>query len=465
MPSMDRSERISFYQAWLCEAIRLRESQWGPRDDSKARRLAQHELSPLAKVVRRAQELSQSSGLTTTIEKLSHAGWGAILLMVILASATGGSLALAALGNTTQPVNLVWALLTLLGFNTFSLLLWGVMLLSPTASGGRFAQLWPWLTRKLARGPEMGLAVQAWWSVWRQAHATRWILSAGTHLIWLNILLAAALVMLFTLSTRQYDFVWETTVLSSDFFVQTIGWLSVIPHWFGFAIPDSESIRMSGSVSANNTETLRHLWSEWLLGCLVVYGILPRVLLGLLSGLIVMHRRSRINPDLSAPYYEAIIKKMSPNELEPEGRKPDDPPEDRNSHVDHIWTTKNILIAIELDPKDSWPPLGIGDVVSCAEPVDSRGSRQQTLSNMMRVRPSNLILACDARHSPDRGTLRLIKDLSELSKRTLLWLRHSQASNAHTEAWLTQLRSTPEIELKIHDDVASVMQWLERHHD
>lgn len=465
MPSKDTPERISFYQAWLCEAIRLRESQWGPRDDSKARLLAQHELSSLAKVVRRAQELSQSSGLTATITKLSQAGWGAFLLMMILASIAGGSLALAALGQATQPVNIVWALLTLLGLNTFSLLLWSVMLLSPTASGGRFAQLWPWLTRKLARGPEMGLAVQSWWSVWRQAHATRWILSLGTHLIWMNILLAAALVMLFTLSTRQYDFVWETTVLSSDFFVRTIGWLSVIPHWFGFVIPDSESIRMSGSVAANNNEVLRRLWSEWLLGCLTVYGILPRFFLGLLSGLIVAHRRSLINPDLTSPYYEAILKKMSANEIEPEGRKPGDATEGRSSDVGHIWTTKNILIAIELDPKDAWPPKGIGDVLSCADPVDSRESRQQTLANMMRVRPSNLVLACDARHSPDRGTLRLIRDLSEHSKRTLLWLRHSQVTGAHTEAWLTQLRSIPDIELKIHDDVSSVMQWLERHHD
>lgn len=251
-----------------------------------------------------------------------------------------GSLALAALGHATQPVNIVWALLTLLGLNTFSLLLWSVMLLSPTASGGRFALLWPWLTRKLARGPEMGLAVQAWWSVWSQAQATRWILSLGTHLIWLNILLAAALVMLFTLSTRQYDFVWETTVLSPDFFIRTIGWLSVIPHWFGFAVPDSESIRMSGSVVANNHDALRRLWSEWLLGCLTVYGILPRFFLGLLSGLIVAKRRSRISPDLSSPYYEALIKKMSPNALEPEGRNPGEMTREGDRNADHIWTTK-----------------------------------------------------------------------------------------------------------------------------
>ncbi|MDN3987596.1 DUF2868 domain-containing protein [Zwartia vadi] len=464
---MKKTEPITFQQAWLCEAMRLRESQWGPRDDSKARRLAQNELTPLAKVVRRALELSQSSGLTTTITKLFHAGWGAFLLMLILASIAGGSLALAALGNALRPVNIVWALLTLLGLNIFTLLIWCLALFSPKASGGRFAQLWPWLTRKLARGPDLGLAVQAWWSVWRQAHASRWILSLGTHFLWMTILLSAAVVMLFTLSTRQYDFVWETTVLPSSFFVQLIGWLSVIPSWFGFAVPDSESIRISGTLSTDNTEALRLLWSQWLLGCLTIYGILPRAFLFMLSLIVVLKRSRRINPDLTSPYYQAVLKRISPSDFLPEGSHPDNKENltEPETVSNPVWETKNVLIAIELDPKETWPPNGIGHAVTCAEPVDSRASRQQVLINMMHVRPRNIVLACDARHSPDRGTLRLIRDLSELSKRTLLWLRYTQASGAHTEAWLAQLRGMPEIELKLHDDVVNVMQWLERHHD
>lgn len=100
-----------------------------------------------------------------------------------------------------------------------------------------------------------------------------------------------------------------------------------------------------------------------------------------------------------------------------------------------------------------------------ADPVDSSESRNQALLNTANARPRSLVLACDARHSPDRGTLRLIAKLSGYSNRTLLWLRHSQAPHAHTEAWVTQLRNLPQIELKIRDDAESVMHWLERHHD
>jgi hypothetical protein len=463
---MNKRDMLSFKKVWLCEAIQLRESQWGPLDDSKARLLAQQERTPLAKVISRAQSLSHSIGLTTTITTLSAAGWFAIFFILIAAVIAGTSMALTALGTGTQPVNIVWALISLLGLNTLSLILWCLALLSPTASGGRLVQLWPWLTRKLARGPNMGLAVQAWWSVWRQAHATRWLLSTGTHLIWMTLSVAATLTLLLALSTRQYDFVWETTVLSSEVFVRWIGYLSVIPQWLGFAVPDHEMVRASNSVSQQNAELSRRLWSGLLLGCLLIYGVLPRVLLGLLS-VLILKRHSRLEPDLTSPYYSAVLSRMSSFDVQTDTKQPLESilkkGLDRNEN--DPWNSEHLLIAIELDPTDEWPPEGIGAALSFASPVDSRESRQQTLLNTANARPHSLVVACDARHSPDRGTLRLIADLSDCSKRTLLWLRHSQATHAHTEAWVTQLRNLPHVELCVNDAGVSIMQWLERHHD
>ena len=121
---MNKSDTLSFKQVWLCEAIHLRESQWGPLDESKARLLAQRERSPLAKVVSRAQALSHIIGLTTTLTTLSAAGWFAICFILIAALIAGASMALTALGTGTQPVNIVWALLSLLGLNILSLILW-----------------------------------------------------------------------------------------------------------------------------------------------------------------------------------------------------------------------------------------------------------------------------------------------------------------------------------------------------
>jgi hypothetical protein len=466
---MEKYDSVTFNQAWLCEVIHLRESQWGPQDDSKARLLAQNERSPLAKIIRRAKELNQSSDLTTAIQTVSSASWLAFLVIFSITIIAGISSAFATLGDGTQPVNIVWALLSLLGLNFLSLIIWCVTLLSPTASGGRLAQLWPWLTRKIARGPDIGLAAQAWWSVWHQARATRWLFSTGTHLIWMIFLLTASAATLFALSTRQYDFVWETTVLSSEVFVKGVGGLAVIPQWLGFPVPDPELVRASDSIMQNSADVTRRLWSGWLLGCLMLYGVLPRLILWLMSTCIVLKRRAHIKPDLTSPYYVAVLNRMHSITL----HSADTPPSASIFKIDakkslyssNTFHTQYLLIAIEPDPQDIWPPKGIGSIVTCVGPIDSRESRHQVLGAIAQARPENLVLVCDARHSPDRGTLRLITDLSECANKTLLWLRHSHASHTHTEAWRAQLRDLTALELKISDDAASVMQWFERHHD
>jgi hypothetical protein len=283
------------------------------------------------------------------------------------------------------------------------------------------------------------------------------------------LLLAASAATLFALSTRQYDFVWETTVLSSEVFVKWVGQLAVIPHWLGFPVPDTELVRASGSVPQNSAETARKLWSGWLLGCLIIYGALPRFVLFLMSAFIVFKRRAHIKPDLTSPYYVAVLHRMTSSEL----HDTDTPPDasifkidaKQTQYLSDTFNTEHVLIAIEPDPKDIWPPEGIGTIVTCLGPIDSRESRHRVLGSMTQARPKNLVLVCDARHSPDRGTVRLIRDLSESAKRTLVWLRHNQASHAHTQAWLIQLRDLSEIKLNIQEDAASVMQWLERHHD
>jgi hypothetical protein len=283
------------------------------------------------------------------------------------------------------------------------------------------------------------------------------------------LLLAASAATLLALSTRQYDFVWETTVLSSEVFVQGVGRLALIPQWLGFPVPDPELVRTSGSVSQNSADVTRRLWSGWLLGCLIIYGVLPRFFLWMASTYIVLNRRAHIELDLTSPYYVAVLNRMRANNL----HSSDTPPPasvfkidaKKNPNLSNTFNIEYLLIAIEPDPQDIWPPEGIGSIVTCVGPIDSRESRHQVLGAMAQTRPKNLVLVCDARHSPDRGTLRLITDLSECANKTLVWLRHSQASHAHTEAWRTQLNNHTALELKAQDDAASVMQWLERHHD
>lgn len=466
---MKRSEPISFKQSWLCEAIHHKESEWGPLDDSKAVRLAQHGLSNLDKIVRRAEELSVSSGVLTGISNFISVGRIVLLLMFVFAIFAGAIATSTVLERSPEPVNITWAIVSLLGINLLSLVLWLFALLSPSASGGILAQLWPWLTRKFARGPDMALAIQSLWSVLGQSGTKRWVLSTVTHVFWLTLSVSASVTLYLMLSTRQYDFVWSTTVLSPEVFVEWTERLATVPKWFGYAVPDSETVLASAAVSAINPESTRRLWSTWLIGCLVAYGILPRLFLSILSVAMVLIRRNAMQPDLSTPYYISVLNRIPSTDSLTDDRTPKDSvfviPTDHTDQSRRAHQTQNILIAIELNPDDTWPPEGLDTSVSCTEPIDSRESRKLVLDTLMRARPKNLVLACDARHTPDRGSMRLIVDLSELSARTLVWLRHSQSSHAHTEAWLSQLGGLSGIEYKLRDDTASVMQWLERHHD
>jgi hypothetical protein len=188
-----------------------------------------------------------------------------------------------------------------------------------------------------------------------------------------------------------------------------------------------------------------------------------------MSTCIVLKRRAHIKPDLTSPYYVAVLNRMRSANVPSADALPPASVFKINAkqspYSSHTFNTEYLLIAIEPDPQDVWPPEGIGSIVTCVGPIDSRESRHQVLGTLAQKRPKNLVLVCDARHSPDRGTVRLIRDLSESAKRTLVWLRHNQASHAHTQAWLSQLRDLSEIKLNIRDDAASVMQWFERHHD
>src|SRR5690606_9861504 len=114
-----------------------------------------------------------------------------------------------------------------------------------------------------------------------RAGALRWLFGAVSHLLWLTALCAALAALLVALSTASYRFVWATTLLAPDTFVwltQAIGWL---PAHLGFPMPDADVIRASdGAQTVAANAQVR--WSWWLIGVLVVYGILPRLLAGAL---------------------------------------------------------------------------------------------------------------------------------------------------------------------------------------
>ena len=112
-------------QLWLCEAIRLREAQGQRLDDREANRHARAAGGDLAQRIQaRALWLARRDGLLDALQHYRHGARLALLLLGLLALFSGAGLALATLGDGQRPVNLFWALGSLLGLNWLLLAAW-----------------------------------------------------------------------------------------------------------------------------------------------------------------------------------------------------------------------------------------------------------------------------------------------------------------------------------------------------
>src|SRR5690606_13096138 len=170
----------------------------------------------------------------------------ALTALCLVAVLAGAGAALGALGDGSRPVNLLLALVALLGLNSLSFLFWLLSFAVGTPSGGTWlGESWLWLTRKLARGPDAALLPRALMELLNRGKALRWLLGGVSHALWSIALGSLLLTMLGILSARRYSFNWETTLLSPDAFVAittTLGWL---PAQLGFAMPSAAIIRAS----------------------------------------------------------------------------------------------------------------------------------------------------------------------------------------------------------------------------
>lgn len=458
--------RMFLKESWLCEALRLKETQWGQLDDRAACLWASQEPTAARQIAERANLLGETSGVVLALGRVQSGLWIALCVLLGVAVLVGSSAAFAALGTGLQSVNVVLALVVLLGANLFSLALWLLSLILGGGAGGWLAMCWQGLVRKLITGPEIALAGQAWWSIWQQAGGLRWVLSGVTHACWLVASLTMLAMLSFTLSTRSFSFAWETTLLSADNFVALTQFLGAVPQWFGFAIPDGDTVRASGHLSTNSVQA-QALWASWLLGALTCYGVMPRALLLLASLAMVTRAWPRTQPKLQSPYYQALLAKMQPVALLPEGLppfavKPRYPPA-RNGTLS---ATPAMIAGIELEGE--WPPLGLGSAIVHTVMIDSRDTRNMALSQVAQLNPRRLVIACDARHTPDRGTLRLIAELSSYAGKTLVWLQPSGGAEApdgtdgRIPVWKNQLHAETKVDVLVTPLLAPVSDWLGR---
>ena len=456
------TELTPLQNLWLTETIRLREEHAGPLEDLEANRLARAAGGDLpGRIQRRAVWLAERDGLGTALRHWLQGARLAMVLLTILAVLSGAGLAFAALGQT--PVNVFWALGSLLGLNLILLISWAFGLVFAGEHGATLGRLWLWLSEKLARDAKAAQLAPALLLLLQRQKLNRWALGTLVNGLWLLAMLSALVLLLTLMATRRYGFVWETTILSGDTFISMTQALGALPALLGFNVPTEAMIRASGD-GALNIESARQAWATWLVGVLVVYGVLPRLLLALVCFWRWNSGKAALRLDLNLPGYAQLRERLMPtserlgiNDAAPEQLHRVE------SGVSALTSEGALLVAIELDDQRPWPPP-LAKNVSDAGILDSRESRHKLLEQLSRFPPARLAIACDPRRSPDRGSLALIAELARNAAATRVWLLQAppgQALDAERLGdWHVALQ---QLELPFAD--CAPLNWLESGHD
>lgn len=107
------------------------------------------------------------------------------------------------------------------------------------------------------------------------------------------------------LLVKNYSFVWESTLLQDANVVEVVKVMAWLPNLVGFPTPTAQDI----ITAQMNPETVPQMislrWAMLLIGSLIMYGIVPRLIVWLFS--LIMVRSSRQKLDLKQPYYQRLL--------------------------------------------------------------------------------------------------------------------------------------------------------------
>lgn len=440
---------------WLAGWLGHREGPEPPPDPpAELARWRAAGASPEARVLLRAADrLGDSAArLAPALRRIGWALAGLCLLLALLGAAGVFTL----LGRGDQPVNVVWAWLALLGPHLLMFLLWLIGLFAGAAP--------PWAGRSLlALGeripglfPDRDLLKAAWDGL-AQAGLGRWLLSSLTHLLWMAALSGALCGLLLALSLRRYGFTWETTILPAAWFEGLVATLAFLPGQLGFPQPAPELVAASGE-SPVASDLARRTWSFWLVGGLLVYGLLPRALA-------LLFCRWRLGRSLRAlqlpwqqPYYALLARRLAPRSA-----RLGIVDADAGNEAPTPWVLGGVgeggaVVGLDLPAEWPWPPSG-ADLLDLGR-CESREQRAAALHALCDRPAAKLLVVVEAAQSPDRGALGWIGELA-LHCRALAVLVAGPDRDGRGGLWRDALRQRGLADDCLPADQAAAAAWLE----
>lgn len=435
---------ISFQDRLLAEGIaRLEQADSHRAGDRRADERGRRDGGTIEqRIVTRAAAHRETESTREAVNVVNRSlGWLTLLLTVL-----GCALGFATVRTTLAAdhdgrVNIFLALGGMLGIQTLLLLIWLVAIIVVLRPGRRSAFVPQfslgsfvlagamWLVRKIHSDIHTTAAVQAIGRVYASSSLGRWGLSSITHGFWAAFNVGCLISLVVLLSARHYVFVWETTILNEQQYVQLTQAIGKLPEAAGFVVPTEEQIiasRWTGEPLRADGKAGREAWSSFLVGSIVLYGFGPRLLL--LGYSLSMYRRGRrrYRLDLSRPEFARLQPILMTEQVKKErgSTETDLPPAQSSSIASPPPRSAGppVIVGIEMDrtAAQRWQSaLEQPTLPDNRKPTDlgiiETGEQQRMLIEQLRndeTEPTPLVIVCSLASTPDRGIEHVIRDIT-----------------------------------------------------
>ncbi|MBB4212459.1 uncharacterized protein DUF2868 [Rhodothalassium salexigens DSM 2132] len=267
------------------------------------------------------QALAARAALRRQIALLRWTVLGGLVLAALAGALAAGR---AISGGEREVVNVIWLLGGLLGLHLVALVIWLAVLVAGgdgvarQGLGRGVVWLWRRLAGTVAGDPLNRSARLALMARLFGPPAGRWTVSTGSHGLWTAFLAGGLVSVLLVLATQHLVFVWETTILSAEHYTALIGALAAGPAALGFPVPDAAAVAAAewrgGAQAARMVADAQGegAWAGLVVGSLIVYGLAPRLLVGLLTGWLARRAVRRTKLDLTKPAFARLIPDLAP---------------------------------------------------------------------------------------------------------------------------------------------------------
>ncbi|SFP52026.1 Protein of unknown function [Nitrosomonas cryotolerans] len=384
----------------------------------------------LQRLAIRARRLIQDNALANTLLQPQKLFTRASRISLASAAILGALAAGNAVGESAT-LNIYWLLAVLLGFNLLSILLWltGIIFNLQGLSTGVAAQLASWLPyRHKENDTVSSLAARAWWESCLTGTVGKWRISVLTHKFWLTYIIAGVALLILLMLAKQYNFIWGTTLLPESSLPELTRILGKPMEYMGLSTPDSHQIAASRMGTDDQDAETRSAWARFLLGTLLFYGLMPRLVLLAISILMQKWAERNFKLDLYLPYYIELRQRLMTREIKAQiiDADPQAVAKQTNTVPQAIHNTLPLnayAFGIELDDQIIWP-----ETVICRDNIIDQQSLAKATHSIRKI-DGPLLVGVAIHRLPDRGVQRIVRELIASTTETpWLILLHRQTA-------------------------------------